>query len=86
MAGQVKWIDNVGTPVDPETANPETGYTCGDIGTQMGITSTPVIDQSTGTAYFVAATNEGPNGDTQYAMDAVNVRLAPSLRAGLRGA
>jgi hypothetical protein len=73
--GAINWMDNVGTPADPEVSN-----NCADIGTQMGITSTPVIDPLTDTAYFVAATDNGPGGDAQYYMDAVNVQtgVAPA--------
>jgi len=67
--GAIVWQKNFGTPADPLA---QTG--CGDIGANMGITGTPVIDSSTGVAYFVAATDSGASGATQYFMDAVNVQ------------
>jgi uncharacterized repeat protein (TIGR02543 family) len=67
--GAIKWQDNFGTPADPLAQN-----SCGDIGSSMGITGTPVIDPATGTAYFVAATSSGTGGATQYFMEAVNVQ------------
>jgi hypothetical protein len=67
--GQITWQRNFGPPADPLAQT-----SCGDIGANMGITGTPVIDPSTGVAYFVAATGTGTNGATQYFMDAVNVQ------------
>ncbi|HEV3188745.1 MAG TPA: hypothetical protein VGZ04_11970 [Acidimicrobiales bacterium] len=67
-SGQVTWQRNFGTPADPLAQT-----SCGDIGANMGITGTPVIDSSTGIAYFVAATG-GINTPTQFFMDAVNVQ------------
>jgi uncharacterized repeat protein (TIGR02543 family) len=67
--GAIEWQDNFGPQADPLAQT----Y-CGDIGSSMGITGTPVIDPATGTAYFVAATSSGPGGATQYFMEAVNVQ------------
>ena len=67
--GAIEWQDNFGTP-----ANPLQSINCGDVGSSLGITGTPVIDPSTGIAYFVAANNSGPSGATQWFMQAVNVQ------------
>jgi hypothetical protein len=66
--GAIEWQRNFGPQADPLAQNG-----CGDIGSSMGITGTPVIDPATGTAYFVAATSTGTGGATQYFMEAVNV-------------
>ncbi|MHB8380342.1 MAG: choice-of-anchor D domain-containing protein [Acidimicrobiales bacterium] len=67
--GAIAWTRNFGIPADPLAQNG-----CGDIGANMGITGTPVIDPATGIAYFVAATGTGTLGATQFFMDAVNVQ------------
>ena len=60
--GQIAWADNFGPAATP-AEDPYNGFAnkCGDIGTSLGITSTPVIDPATDTAYFVAARATGPD-------------------------
>ena len=57
---------------------------CGDVGQPLGITGTPVIDPSTGIAYFVAGKDSGAGGATQWFMEAVNVQTG-ALASGLAG-
>ncbi len=64
--GAIVWQHSYGTPADP-LAN----IGCGDVGSDLGITGTPVIDPSTGIAYFVAAEEVG--GVAADFMEAVNV-------------
>jgi PQQ-like domain len=73
--GAIEWQDNFGPAADPLAQ-----ISCGDIGPQMGITGTPVIDSATDIAYFVAATSDGTDGTTKDYMEAVNVQtgLKPS--------
>ncbi|MDE3093591.1 MAG: choice-of-anchor D domain-containing protein [Acidobacteriota bacterium] len=60
--GQITWADNYGPAATP-AEDPYSNFAnvCGDIGTSLGITSTPVIDPATDTAYFVAARATGPD-------------------------
>jgi hypothetical protein len=67
--GAIEWQDNFGPPADPLAQ-----IGCGDVGTNLGITGTPVIDPSTDVAYFVAAKDAGTNGATEWFMEAVNVQ------------
>ena len=67
--GAILWKDNFGP-----TAEPFSQIGCPVTGLELGITGTPVIDPSTGIAYFVAARNTGTNGATQWFMEAVNSR------------
>ncbi len=67
-SGAIEWQDNFGTPDDP-LAN----IGCGDVGSDLGITGTPVIDPATDTAYFVVDNEEAGN-TSAYFMEAVNVQ------------
>lgn len=73
--GAIEWSKSFGTPADPEQQ-----IGCADIGNSLGITGTPVIDPATDIAYFVAATDGGAGGATEWFMDALNVQTgqAPS--------
>ncbi len=77
--GAIEWQDSFGTPDDP-LAN----IGCGDVGSDLGITGTPVIDSATDTAYFVVDNEEAGN-TSEYFMEAVNVQTgaaAPGWPAG----
>ncbi len=76
--GAITWQDSFGTPADPLT-----NIGCGDIGNDLGITGTPVIDPTTDVAYFVAA--EEVNNKAADFMEAVNVQTgatAPGWPSG----
>jgi hypothetical protein len=68
-SGAIQWHDDFGPSADPLDQ-----IGCGDIGSNVGVTGTPVIDPATDIAYFVAATGTGSGGAMQFFMDAVNVQ------------
>jgi hypothetical protein len=72
--GAIEWVDSYGTPDDPLS-----NIGCGDVGNDLGITGTPVIDSATDVAYFVSA-QEVSGHHNSYFMQAVNVLtgLAPT--------
>ena len=77
--GAIEWQDTFGTPDDP-LAN----IGCGDVGSDLGITGTPVIDSATDTAYFVVDNEEAGN-TSEFFMEAVNVQTgaaAPGWPSG----
>src|SRR5215218_6658861 len=58
--GAIKWSRNLGTPFNPSEVN------CGDLAATVGITSSPVVDPATNTAYLVAKSYvSGSSGPTR---------------------
>src|SRR5205823_1681669 len=74
--GAQKWVRNLGTPWDP------TVLACPDLVPYVGITSTPVIDPATGTAYLVNKTYaSGTSGPAAWWVHAIDV-ASGAERAG----
>ena len=57
VSGSIKWQRNVGA------AWPASTVGCGDLVPNIGITTTPTVDATTGTAYFTAKVNDGQDAD-----------------------
>ena len=77
--GQIIWTESYGAATP---TNDPGGNQCGDVGTSLGITGTPVIDPATNVAYFVDARATGPDRvilgvnygpSTQYYLEAASV-------------
>ncbi len=80
--GSPTWTMNYGPAATPAVDLRYGANACGDIGSSVGITGTPVIDPATNIAYFVAARATGPDriynsidygASTQYFLEAANV-------------
>jgi hypothetical protein len=67
--GAVEWSENFGAPFQATTIN------CGDLVPTVGVTGTPVVDTSTGIAYFATDTTPQPpaTGQALWQMQAVNI-------------
>lgn len=57
LSGAIRWKRNVGP------AWPASTIGCTDLVPNIGVTSTPVVDPVTGTAYFTAKVNDGATAD-----------------------
>ena len=74
--GSIKWSRNFGTPFNPSEVN------CGDLTPTVGITSSPVVDQASGTVYVVAKSYvSGGSGPTRQQLHALDV-ASGAERAG----
>ncbi len=68
VTGAIRWTRNVG-PFWPASA-----IGCGDLAPNVGMTATPAVDAATGTAYFTAKVNDGPDLDhPNWYMHAVDI-------------
>ncbi|GAA3550124.1 hypothetical protein GCM10022197_01190 [Microlunatus spumicola] len=84
VTGAIKWTRDVG----PEWKASNIG--CGDLVPTIGITSTPVVDQATGTAYFTAKVDDGKDGDHphwyMHAIDITNGKERAGFPTTIKGA
>lgn len=60
VTGGIRWERNVGP------AWPASAIGCTDLAPNIGVTSTPVVDPVTGTAYFTAKVNDGATTDSPH--------------------
>jgi outer membrane protein assembly factor BamB len=81
--GAVKWSRNVGTPWNASDLS------CGDLAPTVGVTGTPVIDPSTGTAYFFAkryaSGTSGPAAYEAHAVDVATGQERPNFPVNISG-
>jgi hypothetical protein len=71
--GEVRWQRQVGAPWKPG----EVG--CADLAPDIGVTATPVVDESTQTAYFTSKTYaSGTSGPARWNLHAVDVTTGES--------
>ena len=67
--GEVVWSRSLGTPWNPLDLN------CRDLVPSIGVTGTPAVDATTGTAYLVAKTYvSGSSGAATWAMHALDLK------------
>ncbi len=83
LTGSVKWSRNVGTAWNASD------YGCSDLIPTLGITSTPVIDNTSGTAYFVNKTyliaSSGPGAFFLHAVDVTSGAERPNFPVQVTG-
>ncbi len=82
--GSVHWTRDLGNPWPASTTG------CGDLTPNIGVTSTPVYDPSTGTVYLVAKVNDGPDPAHPHwyvhAVDAATGAERPGWPVAIQGA
>jgi hypothetical protein len=67
-SGAIKWTKYLGAPV------PATTTSCGDLTPNLGVTSTPVVDPSTGHVYVMNKTWDGStNASIKYEFHAIDI-------------
>lgn len=81
--GAIEWSDVLGP------ALPSSTLSCDDLTPSIGVTSTPVYDPGTGTAYLVAVVNDGPRATQPhvyvYALSAQTGHIQPGWPVPIRG-
>lgn len=79
VVSQPLWQTSFISPSNGITTIPESLIGCTDIGTQYGITGTPVIDPLSGTLYVVAATLNTNNDQQSLSLHALDITSGAEL-------